>query len=252
MYSMYYLKYWDSAFAVAPILALILGIICVMISVYGFATTGYENRGLLIIFAILLSIAFIIQVACLFVFLQVRSQIDQECCPLELRNSLKEYNANTYITNSLDEIQQNYKCCGFRVGEGAYRDWEAYSTQTGLAQGDVPDSCCSVSFEDCGKIRHLDEDRNPQLIHLARNRIFTASCRDMLQNDMENDVLPMIYAYCGIGVILSIIELITIFLVCALVLQISTRLRKEDLKLNSKWSDQVLLKNFYENNSETS
>ena len=217
---------------------------------YGFATTGYENRGLLIIFAILLAIAFIIQIACIIVFLEVRSQIDQECCPEKLRNSLEEYNSHTYVTKSLDQIQENYKCCGFRVGGNAYRHWEGYSTHTGIEKGDVPDSCCSVTFKDCGKIKYLDEDRDPRRISLARNRIFTESCRDMLQNDMKNEVLPMIYAYFGIGIILSIIELITIFLVLALVLQISTRLRKEKLKLNARSSQQVRMKKFYETNPQ--
>jgi hypothetical protein len=173
------------------------------------------------------------------VFLEVRSQIDQECCPKKLTNSLEEYSSDKYVTNSLDQIQQNYKCCGFSVGDFGYRDWGKYSMDTNLDDGDVPDSCCSVRFKGCGEIKHLDEDRNPQLINLVRSKIFTKSCRDMLQNDMKEEVLPMIYAYFGIGIILSIIELVTIFLAFALVLQISTRLRKENLRLNSRSPHQV-------------
>ena len=64
-------------FRIAPCLALGLGIFCVIIAIYGFATVTYEHRALLLILEVLLIIAFVIQIVAIFIFLEVKALIDQ-------------------------------------------------------------------------------------------------------------------------------------------------------------------------------
>ena len=69
--------------------------------------------------------------------------------------------------------------------------------------------------------------------------IFTSSCNQMLQTDMENDVIPMIYVYCAVGVILLLIEIVLIFLVAALIFQITRRRRKQQKLFDNRFETQV-------------
>jgi hypothetical protein len=79
----------------------------------------------------------------------------------------------------------------------------------------VPDSCCHTPSPGCGL--YLFKDSLDQIL----NRIFVDGCLTLLQYNLENDVVPMMVAYAVIGVILALIELITIVLASAYVAQIT-------------------------------
>ena len=76
-YMMSHLSFWHPDFAIAPYLILALGIFTFVISFYGCILVGITyNRGLLISFAVLLSITCLTQISSIFVFLNVRSRIE--------------------------------------------------------------------------------------------------------------------------------------------------------------------------------
>ena len=56
--------------------------------------------------------------------------------------------------------------------------------------------------------------------------VWKDGCIEILMVKMRNDVVPMLMVYAGVGVILAIVELITVVLACAYVAQISRRDKK--------------------------
>lgn len=61
-----------------------------------------------------------------------------------------------------------------------------------------------------------------------RNKIFVDGCLEILKDKLEDDVIPMMVVYAVVGVILALIELITVVLSCAYVAQITRRINKSD------------------------
>ena len=229
---MYYLKNWDEIFGVAPCLALGLGIFCVIISIYGFAIVSCENRILLLIFEVLLVIAFMTQIVAIFLFLEVKEHIDQRLennMMNEFEKSLyNEYGSNKFTTKSWDIIQETYKCCGASGSGDGYRNW--YQNNI-VGSGNVPDSCCVMKHSGCGM--HIGQKDD------VKGIIFTSSCNQMVQSDMENDVIPMIYASCAVGVILLLNEILVFFLVIAVIVLITWRRRKQRKQLQNRFLTQV-------------
>lgn len=56
-----------------------------------------------------------------------------------------------------------------------------------------------------------------------RNRIFVDGCMEILQSKLQDDVVPMMVVYACVGVILAIVELISVVLSCAYIAQINRR-----------------------------
>ena len=79
----------------------------------------------------------------------------------------------------------------------------------------VPDSCCHSVSIGCG--HHIFKESTEQIL----NRIFVHGCLTVLQDQLEHDVVPMMVGYAVVGVILALVELITIVLASAYVAQIT-------------------------------
>ena len=79
----------------------------------------------------------------------------------------------------------------------------------------MPDTCCHTVTVNCG--RGIFKDSTEQIL----NRIFVHGCLTVLQDQLENDVVPMMVGYAVVGVILALVELITIVLASAFVAQIT-------------------------------
>ena len=61
-----------------------------------------------------------------------------------------------------------------------------------------------------------------------RNQIFVMGCLEILKDKLHDDVIPMMIVYAVVGVILALVELITIVLACAWIAQITRRIIKRD------------------------
>lgn len=223
-YFMPNLSFWAEAFLIAPYLMLALGIYKFVISLYGFAITSSENRGLLIFFAVLLIIAFIAQVASIFVFWQVKEAIKiGNAGTAEAHTELSMYgkNGSESITRSWDHMQQHLHCCGANNDHTGYTDWK--NTDFGRKGNSVPSSCCYVETENCGQgILSKSEVT-------IRKTIFADGCLVILQQWMQEDVAPMIGVYTAVGLAIALVELIAAVLVFAYVAQIARRRQREDM-----------------------
>ena len=234
-YFMPNLAFWDPMFSVAPYLMLAIGIFKFVISLYGFAITSSENRGLLVFFAVLLAVAFIGQIASIFTFWQVKTKIEiSSVGPSAANDELQLYgkNGSESVTRSWDHMQSHLHCCGASGYQQGYKDWQ--NTDFGRnkhgkyqAFDGVPDSCCHQEGENCGKgvLGTMGENQ-------VRSRIFVDGCLEILQQWMEDDIDPMISVYSGVGIAIALVELIATVLVCAYVAQINRRRQREEMIQN--------------------
>ena len=71
---------------------------------------------------------------------------------------------------------------------------------------------------------HIEGERAQMMETLPTSTKF----RFFSQDKLETDVLPMMIVYAVIGVILGLVELITVVLACAYVAQITRKRRRED------------------------
>ena len=99
--------------------------------------------------------------------------------------------------------------CLFIAGYNDYRS-------TPIGQNfSVPDTCCHTVAPNCG--HYIFKDSTEQILQ----KIFVHGCLTVLQDQLENDVVPMMVGYAVVGVILALVELITIVLASAFVAQIT-------------------------------
>ena len=226
-----HLSFWDPMFLVAPYLILGLGIYILIISLYGCAITSSENQGFLIFYAVLLLIAFIVQVASIYVWFNVKVQINIGCCrknPFEQLNYYGE-TGNESITNSWDYMQEHFQCCGLRSYQTGYNTW--HNTKYGQTTNGVPDSCCKRKIKGCG------ENIFSATHQAKRDRIFVDGCLGILNKWMQDDVHPIIVAYFAVGFTIALVEFIAAVLAFAYAAQISRRSRREDKMGNSVHAD---------------
>ena len=227
------LAFWDQKFLVAPYFMLALGIYKFIVSIYGFGITGSKNRGLLIIFAIFLGVAFMGQIVSIFLFWEVNTLVRlKNVGAVSANKELRHYGQNGHerITKSWDHMQSHLHCCGAHGANIGYKDYK--NTPIGQKDNSVPSSCCRnrPQNSNCGiGILNKHEDN-------ARQDIYTDGCLVILLQWMDKDVHPMIGVYSGVGVAIALVELIALVLVCAYVAQINRKRQREE-RAEIIWSD---------------
>ena len=88
------LDFGSEYFWIVPLYMIILGVYTLLVCVFGFCMTGYENRGAIAGFAVLVSIAFLAQLGSIFTALELRTTIKHETPSSSgLSNELREVSA---------------------------------------------------------------------------------------------------------------------------------------------------------------
>lgn len=71
------LDFWSAYFWVVPIYMVILGVYTFLVCIFGFVISGSENRGLIVGFAVMLTVAFLAQLGSIFTALELRTTVAQ-------------------------------------------------------------------------------------------------------------------------------------------------------------------------------
>ena len=228
-YMMRHLGFWDDLFVEAPFLMLGVGIYTFLVSFYGFFISTSGNRGMLISFAVLLSIACLAQIVSVFIFNGVKEKIENfEEGISGAKDELNQYwevsdRYSRKISESWDTMQRHLHCCGVKT----YKDWK--NTRDGVGD-DVPDTCCFDEKNRCG-IDVIKEQASENY-----DRIYMTGCFEMLKDWMEEDVEPLIDVYAALGAITAIIELVAIALAAAYTAQITRKqIREERIHLDQRF-----------------
>lgn len=234
-YHMLKLEFWSPYFYWTPMLMLSLGIYTFFTCCYGFIISVRESRGLITVMALLLSIAFLGQLASIFTAMMLRTEVEVGIPNVgDIQIDMAKYYKDDYIKGNWDSMQRSLRCCGGMRYEIGYRSWES-----ALKDTMVPDSCChdwaQERNEGCGRRAVTTHTRNQATCNDIA--IWKDGCIEILQDMLQNDLLDFAWVYIGIGLLLALLELITVVLACAYVAQISRRTKRDKMYSRAATAD---------------
>jgi len=213
-YHMTKLGFWSSYFETVPYYMITLGIYSFVLGLFGACITPLGNKATLIVFSVLMAIAFLAQLGSIFTALEVRTELENDDGYDGVHQEMKLYKSDPAVAAKWDALQTDMHCCGATGGFKGFRNWDGRLDDS---ERSVPDSCCRNQKKDCGK-GMLDQDDED-----IRQDIYTDGCVEILKDKLKEEVVPMMWVYAGIGVILAIIEIISVVLAAAYVAQINRR-----------------------------
>jgi len=236
-YHMLKLEFWSSYFYWCPMLMLSLGVYTFATTCYGFIISVKESRGLLTVMAVLLSIAFIGQLASVFTAMMLRTDLETEIANVgNVVSDMKKYdNEDGYTKANWDSLQSSLRCCGGKDYEVGFRSWDVVQVNGDFGKN-VPDSCCHIYTEGCGRDKITITETSARRNNIG---IWKDGCIEILEVMLKRDLIeyPFAWVYIGIGLILALVELITVVLACAYIAQINRRQRHQRMYTRAATAD---------------
>jgi len=236
-YHMLKLEFWSAYFYWCPMLMLSLGIYTFATTCYGFIISVKESRGLLTVMAVLLSIAFLGQLASVFTAMMLRTDLETEIANVgNVVSDMKKYDSEDgYTKANWDSLQSSLRCCGGKDYEVGFRTWDVVQVN-GVTGQNVPDSCCHIYSEGCGRGK-VTVTRTSALSNDIG--IWKDGCIEIFEVMLKRDLIeyPFAWVYIGVGLILALVELITVVLACAYVAQINRRQRHQRMYTRAATAD---------------
>lgn len=229
-YHMLKLGFWSPYFYWTPMLMLSLGLYTFLTTCYGFIISVKESRGLITVMSVLLAFAFIGQLASVFTTMMLRTEIETNIPNVaDINDNMKQYDLDEDVKANWDGMQRSLRCCGSKDYELGYRHWDTalYGSRK------VPDSCCHHESEGCG----FDKIGSPKVALQNDIGIWKDGCIEILEEMLKRDLLDFAWIYIGVGLILALVELITVVLACAYVAQISRRVKREQMYTRAATAD---------------
>jgi hypothetical protein len=213
------LGFWSVYFVIVPNYIIYLTSYAFGVCLLGLGTTRIGKRRYLVIYSILLALAFVVRIGSIFAALELRSIISQAAIgSADVNEDLSRYSVDQEVTTKWDTLQRDLHCCGGHNFLTGYTDYR--TTPIGRTNS-VPDSCCLVENDGCGtNIFTMAQDQ-------IRNKIHVHGCLAQLEGTLQSDVLFLLVIYACLGVGLGLMELIAVTLSSAYVAQINRRMKRE-------------------------
>ncbi|XP_053675304.1 CD63 antigen-like [Anopheles nili] len=127
----------DSHFFVPPNLLIAVGIILMVIALFGCVGALKESTVMINIYGALLLIVFILQLSAAIAAFVMRGQVEQ-MVRQKIFDSMADYKEQEGYHNPIDTLQNTLECCGV----DGYADWAQYLPSNGLVM-EYPETCCS-------------------------------------------------------------------------------------------------------------
>lgn len=182
----------DGSFTAGAILLIVVGCIVTIIAFFGCCGAIKEHHCMIMTFAVLLGIIFVLELAAGITCYLYKDEINK-MAEKQFMDMWMQYGTpqTPDITQAIDTIQHDLHCCGWNDSS----NWQTipWGTQNGY-----PDSCCVNDFAGCGK------QATPQL--------FQEGCYEQLKIRLEHDVVIV----AGVGVGVAFIQLVGIVFACCL------------------------------------
>lgn len=230
------LNLYSSNFDNVPYLIIALGVMLFIFSIFGFVATASKERTILIIYATIMGLTFILQLASIFCTIDFKNELELEEI---LRHHMPEQDAEMEkywtdpdIQSKWDTLQRDFQCCG--VGHGlsyhtGYKDWErvaANSEVENAKNNGVPPSCCLDEESGCsGSGSEIFQELRPE------RKIYVHGCMAVISKRLERDVQPVLLTYIVCAVVLALLEIISLVLASAYAAAISRKTRREEDRL---------------------
>lgn len=188
-----YLSFFDNSFSAAAIFLIVVGCIIFIIGFFGCCGAVKENHCMVMTFAVLLGLVFILEIAAGIAGFVLRGKVES-MMRKGMTESMDRYGKPQYagVTKAWDEVQDQFDCCGVNT----WKDWEKINSTY------VPESCCKVrESATCGKI-----------IANMNTTINTDGCVAGFKDFLEGNI----YTLGGIGVGLAFVQIIGVIFACCL------------------------------------
>ncbi|XP_046745256.1 CD63 antigen-like [Diprion similis] len=137
-----YHYFLDTKFFSVPSLLIAIGVIIFLIAFFGCCGAVRENYCMVVTFATLLILVFILELSGGISGYVLRSQA-KEIVTEKMNSSMAEYKKNTEITILWDQVQKTFVCCGTNEA----KDWQLYFDNDTL-----PMSCCDQQVGAAGTV----------------------------------------------------------------------------------------------------
>jgi len=187
----HYFLFVGNQFISSPILLIIVGVIITVIAFFGCCGAIKENHCMIVTFAVLLGIIFILELAAGIAAYVLRNDLKQTIGDA-MTDGIKHYGEENAVdvTRTWDAVQHDLLCCG----TNGTTSWRAR-----YPDNSVPDSCCANDTTGCGKY--------PQ-----KGKIYDEGCLDKFTN-MSSHTVKIVG---GVGVGIAFVQIVGILFACCL------------------------------------
>ena len=251
IYLLPYLEVVNSHFGTVPYLILTIGFLLLVFSMFGIAAAGTSSRPALIIYAVAMSIAVLVEMTSIFVSMELRQSLEQR---LMFRTVLKTFQSGFLVHIKVlfqvqpgmieemklywvdedvkfkwDTLQRDFQCCGALNFKTGYTDWDRYTRDVmlpGVSQYQqrrgVPDTCCLEESPGCG-VKDTDIFTDIR----AHEKIFTHGCLAVMKERFYRDIAPLLLTFIGCCVALTLLCIVCLVLASAYVASINRKMNYE-------------------------
>lgn len=136
-----YLNFFDTPVTSVAILLIIVGVIMFFIAAFGCCGAIKEHNVCTMVFAVLLAIIFIFQLAGGIAAFVMRSDLEKSVTETMTRAE-KNYLTSAGVKETWDDVQKDFECCGVKASE----EWEAV-----FKNDTLPNSCCKDTKTPCSE-----------------------------------------------------------------------------------------------------
>jgi len=190
----------SSNFLAGPIMMVIASTLGILLAVFGFILVFKRHFNLYIGLATCSLVAFMLQMVAVVLAFLLRDNIDSDFNKVNVEAELEGAAGDVGRMAVWDEIQERYQCCGGH-GTNGFLQWEDF------LNGTYPDSCCTVSYPDCGRQARRTVETNS-----VYERIHVRGCISVVGRALEAHVMPMLLAWGLLGIMVGLAQLLLLFL----------------------------------------
>ncbi|XP_013782440.1 CD63 antigen-like [Limulus polyphemus] len=185
-----YVDFLGDKYTSAPILLIVVGVIIFILSFMGCCGAIKENYCMVMTFAVLLFIIFVLELVAGILAYVYKSEVET-VLRKNMKNAMMNYNESNHdiVTKTWDDMQSNLKCCGANNAS----EWKKY-----MGEVNLPYSCCPG--KDPTKPCQITDDH------------FTKGCVDALASFLEDKILVV----GGVGIGIAFVQIIGIIFSCCL------------------------------------
>ncbi|XP_041654858.1 CD63 antigen [Cheilinus undulatus] len=183
----------DASASGAPIVVIGVGVVIFFIAFFGCCGAWKENQCMITMFAILLSLLIIVQIAAAiagYIFRNKLSTIVQD----SLVDMIPKYNSSSQFKETVDKLQEDLKCCGVNSST----DWKNIFPE----KNTVPDSCCKNVTTNCGVGAMTDP-----------NKVYQEGCHDAMEAFLKKNIQWVIVA----ALVIAFLQVMGIVFACLLI-----------------------------------
>ncbi|XP_038048837.1 CD63 antigen-like [Patiria miniata] len=191
-----YVKFTKSLGEAIPIFLLVVGVFVVCTGFLGCWGSIRENYCMVAMFAVIIVILLLAELGGGIAGYVLRDDI-KSTIEDSMNETLDEYFKNNATKTLLDNLQQDFKCCGV----DSYKDWyQEYK------RDEVPKSCCKNETGTCPVDPPVEKD------------IYTKGCLDALYDFLEKNIVVI----AGIAIAIAVVQIFGVVCACCLMRSIKS------------------------------